>query len=307
MYIILFDYMIKLYTILKKVRIMILESFIVVSCLSIASRMVHTKVENDKQVIDKILSDGIYHITSLDNANKIIDSGHITPSSNLISLGRKKCFFFAGTPNYDQICSNCANSATKYEFYAIKVIPNKEELSLFKQRSLNDGAITFLGKCDLPKDRANIVQMVFDLDKDNKVISREKTEEEIENGDYIPSKMLLEKLKLSNNKKLEMVEKLGGAYIKEFGFVGKKISSVVKDVFRKIYGEKTLMLDTPKEDKIVTKNEDSDENKFIASLKQQIISEESIIKTCNSEKVMQQKKKMNFEYKLEGAKNIKYK
>ena len=274
---------------------MILESFLVASGVSIASRMVHTKVEKDKQVTDKILSDGIYHITSIENANKIIDSGHIRPSSNLISMGRKKCFFFAGTPDYDQICSNCASSATKYEFSAIKVMPNKDELASFKQRSLNDGAITFIGKCDLPEDRANIVQMVLDLDKDNKVISREKTEEEIKKGDYIPSEMLYEKLKLSDNKKIEMAKKLGGSYIKEFSVPVRKVVNIIGDMFKKIYGEKTLMLDKSKEETEVEKCDGNNENKFRESLKEQTVSQELIINDSSEGKELLPKKEQKFQ------------
>ena len=270
---------------------MILESFIVANgvanTVAILSKMVHTKVENDKEMTDKILSDGIYHVTTLENANKIIGSGHIRPSGNFASYGRKKCFFFAGTPNYENICINCKTSALNYEFSAIKVMPNKEELASFKQRSLNDGAITFLGKCDLPENRANIVQMVLDLDKDNKVISREKTEEEIEKGEYIPSKILSDKLKINKNQNFEAIKRLGSSQIKVLGYSIKRMANLASNVFKKIYGEKTLMLDTPKENEITTK---SDENKFIGSLKEQTISEKSIIKTDNSEKVVQQKK-----------------
>jgi len=60
----------------------------------------------------------------------------------LLSLGRKKCFFFAGTPSYKDLASNCASEASKLEFKAVKLMPNEEELSKFKQRSFNYDSIT---------------------------------------------------------------------------------------------------------------------------------------------------------------------
>jgi len=276
----------------------ILESFIVANgvanTVAILSKMVHTKVENDKEMTDKILSDGIYHVTTLENANKIMGSGHIRPSGNLASYGRKKCFFFAGTPNYENICINCKTSALNYEFTAIKVMPNKEEIASFKQRSLNDGAITYLGKCDLPKDRANIVQMVLDLDKDNKVISREKTEEEIEKGEYIPSKILSDKLKINKNQNFEAIKRLGSSQIKVLGYSIKKIASLASNMFKKLSTDKTLLLDAPKVSEPAKKDEVISKNKFTESLKEQTISEESIIKTNNNEEVVQQKKENEF-------------
>ena len=67
----------------------------------------------DSRIIDKnatfmkIVNEGLYHFTSLENAKKILDSGYIKPSSPFVSYGTKeKCYFFAGMPDYETYAQN---------------------------------------------------------------------------------------------------------------------------------------------------------------------------------------------------------
>ena len=149
---------------------MVLETFVAINSGVLATRAINTKV--DKDMRNKILSDGLYHVTTDENAEKIMESGYIKPSNVILSLGKKKCFFFAGTPSYKDLSSNCASEATKYEFKAIKLMPNNEELSKFRQRTFNDDSITYKGRCNLPKERTEVVDLVLDIDEKGNIFSK---------------------------------------------------------------------------------------------------------------------------------------
>jgi len=215
----------------------ILESFVAVNSAMFVTRAINTKIE--QKMREKILSDGIYHVTTEENADKIMESGHIRPSNMLLSLGRKKCFFFAGTPSYKDLASNCASEAKKYEFKAVKLMPNEEELSKFRQRSFNDDSITFVGKCNLPKERTQIVDLVLDIDEKGNIFTREKTEQELDK-EYIPKDELVQKMNtLTNN---NVIGIMGKAYLNEYNTVGKKIWSKIMNLKDKITNSKTLKL-----------------------------------------------------------------
>ena len=202
---------------------MVLETFAAINSALLATRAINTKIEQDMR--NKILADGLYHVTTAENAEKIMESGHIRPSSNILSLGSKKCFFFAGLPSYRDLSSNCASEASKYEFKAIKILPNSEELSNFRQRSFNDDSITFKGRCDLPEERTQIVDLVLDIDEKGNIYTREKTEEELEK--YIPKEELVQKMQeLGSNNTLGI---MGKAYLTEYKTVGQKLIKKLAD------------------------------------------------------------------------------
>lgn len=216
---------------------MILETFVAVNSALFATRAINTKVE--EKMKEKILSDGLYHVTTEENAEKIMESGHIRPSGYFLSLGAKKCFFFAGTPSYKDLASNCASEAKKYEFKAVKIMPNEEELSKFKQRTFNDDSITYKGKCYLPEERTKIVDLVLDINEKGDIYTREKTEEELQNG-YVPKEELTEKMSsITNN---NVVGIMGKAYLKEYDTVGRKIWGKLIDFKNRIIGSKKLTL-----------------------------------------------------------------
>ena len=211
---------------------MILETFIAVNSTVLATRAINTKIEKDMK--EKILSDGLYHVTTAENAKKIMEAGYIKPSNTILSLGKKKCFFFAGLPSYRDLSSNCASEASKYEFKAIKLEPNNEELSNFKQRTFNDDSITFEGRCDLPLDRTQVVDLVLDIDDKGNIYTREKTEEELK--EYVPNPKLVEKM--SSN----IISIMGKSYVNEYKTVGKKLIGKLKAFRDRITRKKVPML-----------------------------------------------------------------
>ena len=235
---------------------MILGTFIAINSGILATKMIYTKV--DEKMNNEIINNGLYHVTTPENADKILESGYIKPSSNFISMGSKKCFFFAGKPSYNDLLRNVSSSSTSYEFSAVKIdlkkdaqnneVPTekaKEILSNFKQRSFNDDAIVYKGKYELNNSCATKVQMVLDLDEKGNIISREKTEEEIEKGEYVPSQELVDKLnlhKLTNNTKLNSLK----SYPVEVKETFLKVFSKFKDMFTR--NKNTKMLNPPNND-----------------------------------------------------------
>ncbi len=176
---------------------------------AVVSRAIATKIK-ESEVKDKILDEGIYHFTSDECADKILESKHIKPSSMLVSyFTGRKTYFFAGPPDMHQFRTNLPSKMNPllneiYEYTAIKVKPDEKDLSNFKMRKFSDDVIvhdgafhfdTILdGQCNVHEDKITKVNLVVDLDKDGKICFREKTPEEIEKGDYTPSDKLKNRL-----------------------------------------------------------------------------------------------------------------
>lgn len=258
---------------------MILKTFIAVNSAILVTRAINTKI--DESMREKILSDGLYHVTTEENADKIMRLGHIKPSSNLLSLGSKKCFFFAGLPSYKDLASNCASEASKYEFKAIKIMPNAEELSKFKQRSFNDDSITYKGKCELPDERTKIVDLVLDIDDKGNIYTREKTQEELEKQ-YIPSDELVKKMK--SLAKSNVIGVMGKAYISEYKTVGRKISTKLSSLKDILMGKKQIKLPKGNSDNVNYGDIQNDSNNIIDDLGADVFDIEEIYGNYNQEK-----------------------
>ncbi len=287
---------------------MILETFIAINSGIIASKMIHTKIE--EQMNEEIIENGLYHVTSEENADLILESGYIKPSNNFISLGRKKCYFFAGQPSYTDLCKNVASSSTSYEFCAVKIdlkkdansneIPKekaKQILSNFRQRSLNDDSITYRGKCNLKDKCATKVQMVLDLDEKGNIISREKTKAEIENGKYIPSDELTKKLNMEKNNNLmkNMIKSYPNEIIHTYSKIFSKLKSFVNN--RKM---KTNLLNESSSTLIDNQNVDINKNSFNDDLHKMVNQDNDITVSLgneNSKKIERDKEQSDDTYR----------
>lgn len=189
---------------------MILETIVIVDTLLLIKKAIYTKVIDKSEVHNKIVNEGLYHLTTMENAIAIMESGYIKPSNSLISMGREKCFFFPGLPSYINLCINTANYANKYEIPAIKIRINESELNSLKQRSFADNIIVYEGKCVIPRDRTEIVSLVLDFDKDHNIIVREKGIDEV----YQPSEELVKELKLKEGY-INTLKNLLKGYVRE--------------------------------------------------------------------------------------------
>lgn len=104
----------------------------------------------------KCYNEGLYHITSEENAKKILESGYLKASSNFSSYGSKKVFMFAGIPSFEEACSNVEG---KSKMVAIKIKPTYEQLTEFLYRSRNDNAIAYKGDLKLTDKQIEVVYL----------------------------------------------------------------------------------------------------------------------------------------------------
>ena len=174
----------------------LLGSFVAYNCAMLALKMKYVKIEN--QAKENILENGLYHFTSKENAEKILEDGYIRPSGRILSLGSKKTFFFAGIPDLSMLRENIADSANQYEWTAIKINPDENDIANYKIRAYDDNSVIFKGTCNLNNKKVKKVELVLDLNQDGIPYIREKSQEELEKG-YIPSEELIRKCTPSKN------------------------------------------------------------------------------------------------------------
>lgn len=175
---------------------MVLEAFACTAfSLTEFTKTQHYSLEENTK--EKILTEGLYHFTSKDVAKKIVSDGYFRPTKGFLQnhLGKDKVYMFAGIPDMENFSKNLPANLNPFvtgnlEFSAVKLNPNSQEISNFKER-LQDSAVVYEGRYDIGENRAKAIDLVIDLDKDGKCIFREKTEQELENG-YVPSKELLD-------------------------------------------------------------------------------------------------------------------
>lgn len=270
----------------------ILGSFLAINSGIIASKAILTKI--NEQMNDKIISEGLYHVTSKENVDAIIKSKYIRPSNYIISYGRKRCFFFGGIPSPNDLRKNVGNSFSSYEFNALKIdfkkdkdgnnIDKEESLKLlrkYKQRSFNDDAICYNGKCELNDKCFSSVSLVYDFDINHNIVLREKTEAEKING-YVPSEEIVKALNISKSK-ISNVKTFGSVYKYEVVRPARKIFEIIKEkltrkpkypMINSAYkvNNEVAAQQTPKE-------QTGDGSKFMDELKKSVNDEESIVQT----------------------------
>lgn len=222
---------------------MLLETFLAAQCTMLSTKMIYTSTEKNKKIEKDILEQGLYHVTTQKAADAILEAGYIKPSNSLISLGSKKCFFFAGTPDYQTLIQNVANIGD-YEMTAIKVKPSQEQLKSYKVRSYNDNAVIYKGKCTLENRQVEKVALVIDIDEKGALYTREKTKEEIEKGAYEPKEAVKQKLHMQSMP-VQMLENMGKSYIHEYKTLWNQIKGIARKLFRK---EDVKLLEAPKQE-----------------------------------------------------------
>jgi len=205
----------------------------------------YTPVEKNKKIEKDILEKGLYHVTKEEAADAILESGYIRPSNSLISLGSKKCFFFAGTPDYQTLIQNVANIGD-YEMTAVKVRPSEEQLKSYKVRSYNDNAVIYKGRCTLEDKQVEKVTLVLDIDEKGVLYTREKTKEEIEKGAYVPSEELKQRVHMQSLP-VQMIGNMGKSYVREYKNLWRHVKNLAKKIFKK--EDERKLLEAPKEER----------------------------------------------------------
>ena len=169
------------------------------SIIALMTKIIKTNIsESSKQYIEE---NHLYHCSSKENIQKILESGYLKPATglfkNITSYGKSCCFMFAGTPEIESYIKNISydpySNPTQIT-HAVEFDIKKEELGNYKTRPFSDEAIMYEGYCVFPQNRVKPVELVTDLnkDKDGNIIGlrvRKRTEQEINQSpdEYIPS------------------------------------------------------------------------------------------------------------------------
>lgn len=145
------------------------------SPLEVLLKFIYRKVTTSSEISNKILSEGLYHLTSLENAEKIMKSGYIKSSDYFSSYGAKKSFFFIGEPDLQKVAMNLSGFQMKR--VAVKIHVSKEQLSHFVYRKFSEQAVASYGDFYFENQNAEIVYLGLQEEKENlvyKEISKEK-------------------------------------------------------------------------------------------------------------------------------------
>lgn len=235
---------------------MVLETFVVLNTSVLVTKMIYKSVVDYHDTFNKVVNEGLYHITSKDNANSIIESGQLKPSGHVNSLGTKKTFFFAGIPTLEELTTNAAFELNNETLYAIKVNPSYLEMASFKTRIYNDKAIAYEGDYRLTKENSEQVELVYDYDKNKNIIIREKTKEEYKNYEQ---PLEIKKELGANSKLMTSLKGMGVSYLKEF----KSLGNVIKN------GTYSLIKNTNNKEEIEKLNEER--SKLIDNNNEQVV------------------------------------
>ncbi len=132
---------------------------------TLANKRHFTDVRNSKSMQKKIEEEGILHFSSPETINKIMESKKVKQSSFLISdLTRKKSFFFAGTPSFEDLLINIP----AYDVMtAIRIHPTEEQINNLKYRAINDRAVVHDGDFEFNPEQAEIAYfgLMYDREK----------------------------------------------------------------------------------------------------------------------------------------------
>lgn len=148
--------------------------FMPAGLIATVSKMIRNNIS--KETSQYISENHLYHcVQSEDIAQKIIESNVLKPSTgifkNINSYGKAASCMFAGIPTMDSFVKNISkNPYNNPEMIcnAVEININEDEINKnYKIRSFSDESILYEGWCVLPPDRANIVQLVADLIRDN--------------------------------------------------------------------------------------------------------------------------------------------
>lgn len=147
-----------------------------------------TNLKNDIGLSNKAMNEGLLHFTSLENAQKIIDSGEIRPTKGvIISYDHNKAYMFAGIPSYSQMAINM-KGVTNTVMTAVRIKPTDAQLGELKFRFMDDLAVSHKGKFKFDTNSADIAYFGVTRDMDGNLKYREITKEMADNYDEILAK-----------------------------------------------------------------------------------------------------------------------
>ena len=127
------------------------------------------------EVKDKIQREGLYHVTTKESAEKIMESGFLIPSKGIMNnhFSRSRygdhftnlVYMFAGKPSPEMFKTNLSHRVSADgTIYAVKYEPDKFDMANFTER-LEDGSITHEGRLDIVNSNPKLVRMKYEKGK----------------------------------------------------------------------------------------------------------------------------------------------
>lgn len=165
-----------------------------ISVFASLTKSIQYPLFESRDTVLRSYSEGLYHITSDEAADKIIESQELHASGRFRSYDiHKRCFFFGGVPDFENVCLNVTPGVT---LTAVRVMLPYEELAKFDYRGMNDGAITCKGDLSLANAKVEKVRLGL-KERDGELYYAPISEEEYQ--DYKPN-ISEEKQSIVNNK-----------------------------------------------------------------------------------------------------------
>ena len=244
---------------------------VAVSVFASLTKSIHYPLFQSRETVLKSYSEGLYHITSDEAADKIIESQELYASSRFDSYGfHKRCFFFGGVPDFENVCLNVNPSIT---LTAVRVMLPYEKLAEFDRRGMNDGAITYKGNLSLEGARVEKVRLGL-KEKDGELYYDQISEEEYQNYNLDLSD---DKQKIVCNKLAFKIKGYMAGMRREFELFKQNMGNVFHDV---VYDESSGITWNTR-DSYLEKNSDLLENTAEIPVVE-ISQEEEIINMYNS-------------------------
>ena len=120
------------------------------------TRMKTSKITENSEIYNKIKENGLYHVTSENAADQILESGYIKASGKLHSYGKNKSYFFPGLPAAQDVMVNLNGIAPK--LVAVKFNASNDNITDFRYRAITDQAVSYEGNYQFNK---NIAEKVY--------------------------------------------------------------------------------------------------------------------------------------------------
>ncbi|MDD6223578.1 MAG: hypothetical protein PUB18_01075 [bacterium] len=143
--------------------------------LNYAGRFKYFSLNNNVDLKNKAVNDGLYHFTTPEAAQKILSSEYVKSGDFFTSYGAKKSFFFAGVPSFEATCVNLPHFEPKRVAVKIKNF-NSED---FVYRRF-DSAVAHLGDYQFKREDAEIAYLGLVNDNGN-LVYKEISADEYEN------------------------------------------------------------------------------------------------------------------------------
>lgn len=242
---------------------------------SLPYKFMETKLTNDSFLSTKAMDEGLFHFTSLDNAQKIVQSGEIYASKGGLPLwyDTNKAYMFAGVPEYSQIAINM-ESVPSTVMTAVKIKPTDVQLNDLNFRYMDDLAVSHKGNFKFDSSQAEIVYFGVTKDADGNLKYREITKDMADNYDDILAKEGIKTKTIGlGNKKTTIVD---GTNI--FDSINKQLDVTKTSIL------KTLTAVDEISNKIITKVQNSKIN-VIDSIYNKFKDVDSVINNIDGNKV----------------------